>query len=51
MKHNLANLTNDEEKIDEKGNKMNKRRKKKLTKKTNTKIFIHKMKHYLRLIK
>lgn len=28
MKHNLANLTNDEEKIDEKEIKMNKRRKK-----------------------
>lgn len=27
MKHNLANLTNDEEKIDEKENKMNKRKK------------------------
>lgn len=35
-------------KIDEKENKMNK---KKTDKKTNTKVFIHKMKNYLRLIK
>lgn len=33
MKHNSANLTNDEEKIDEKENKMNKIRKQKTDKK------------------